>query len=68
MITSFLFQFLIFILFKFVFSSSLESKFIDLMVFKTTRGKNNITSIDEFDGFEFDGFQWDGESFVKEEN
>ena len=28
--------------------------------------KNQVTSIDNFDGFEFDGFKWDGEIFIKE--
>ena len=29
--------------------------------------QNNITSIDDFGGFEYDGFKWDGISFIKEE-
>ena len=27
---------------------------------------NQVTSIDNFDGFNFDGFRWDGEVFIKE--
>ena len=30
--------------------------------------ENNITSTDDFSGFEYEGFQWDGEAFIKQEN
>ena len=29
---------------------------------------NNITSVDDFSGFEYEGFKWDGMSFIKEES
>ena len=30
--------------------------------------ENNITTINEFEGFEYEGFKWDGEAFTKESN
>ena len=30
--------------------------------------ENQITSTDDFGGFEYSGFKWDGKAFVKEEN
>lgn len=30
--------------------------------------ENNITTIDDFEGFEYEGFRWDGEAFTKEGN
>ena len=44
------------------FGKAVKGEFIRHMA------ENNITSMDEFSGFEYDGFKWDGTSFIKEEN
>ena len=44
------------------FGKAVKGEFIRHMAEK------NITSVDEFCGFEYDGFKWDGTSFIKEEN
>ena len=44
------------------FGKAVKGEFIRHMA------ENNVTSIDEFSGFEYDGFKWDGTSFVKEES
>ena len=44
------------------FGKAVKGEFIRYMA------ENNITSVDEFCGFEYDGFKWDGTSFIKEEN
>ena len=43
------------------FGKAVKGEFIRYMAEK------NVTSIDQFDGFEYDGFKWDGVSFVKQE-
>ena len=30
--------------------------------------ENNVTTIDDFSGFEYEGFKWDGTCFIKESN
>ena len=44
------------------FGKAVKGEFIRHMA------ENNVTSVDEFSGFEYDGFKWDGTSFIKEEN
>ena len=44
------------------FGKAVKGEFIRHMA------ENNVTSMDEFSGFEYDGFKWDGASFIKEEN
>ena len=44
------------------FGKAVKGEFIRHMA------ENNVTSIDDFSGFEYDGFKWDGTSFIKEEN
>ena len=44
------------------FGKAVKGEFIRHMA------ENNITSVDEFSGFEYDGFKWDGTSFIKEES
>jgi len=44
------------------FGKAVKGEFIRYMA------ENNVTSINEFGGFEFDGFKWDGSSFIKEES
>ena len=44
------------------FGKAVKGEFIRHMA------ENNITSVDEFNGFEYDGFKWDGTSFIKEES
>ena len=44
------------------FGKAVKGEFIRHM------SENNVTSVDEFSGFEYDGFKWDGTSFIKEEN
>ena len=43
------------------FGKAVKGEFIRYMA------ENNITTLDEFFGFEYDGFKWDGEAFIKEE-
>tara|TARA_Y100001960_G_C14774891_1_gene882505 strand:- start:4248 stop:4946 length:699 start_codon:yes stop_codon:yes gene_type:complete len=43
------------------FGKAVKGEFIRYMA------ENNVTSIDQFNGFEYDGFKWDGSAFVKEE-
>mgnify|MGYP001253107887 CR=1 FL=1 len=44
------------------FGKAVKGEFIRYM------SENNVTSIDQFEGFEFDGFKWDGSAFLKEES
>ena len=44
------------------FGKAVKGEFIRYM------SENNVTSVDQFNGFEYDGFKWDGSSFIKEES
>ena len=44
------------------FGKAVKGEFIRYMA------ENNITTTDEFSGFEYEGFKWDGTSFTKEES
>jgi len=44
------------------FGKAVKGEFIKYMA------ENNVTSMDDFSGFEFDGFKWDGTSFIKKES
>ena len=44
------------------FGKAVKGKFIRYLA------KNQIKSVDDFDGFSYDGFNWNGKLFVKEEN
>ena len=44
------------------FGKAVKGEFIRYMA------ENNVTNLDQFNGFEYDGFKWDGVAFVKEES
>ena len=44
------------------FGKAVKGEFIRYM------SENNITTIDDFSGFEYEGFKWDGEAFIKQES
>ena len=44
------------------FGKAVKGQFIKYLAEK------NVTTIDQFEGFEYDGFEWDGKQFIKEKD
>ena len=42
------------------FGKAVKGEFIRYMA------ENNLTDINDFEGFQYEGFKWDGEAFIKE--